>query len=367
VPLVPDQTNRSMGGPTERAQDLLVLLQDQDKYPTVASFPALVAHAQQDHLLAEGNLRGVPAHWTVTHSPTSPGPAVAFATHHRIQGTSLKSVLPILITSNWMTYKPPWCAMDPAASGGGLQDRKLATSGTTNRIVELVADDCNLDNALYAFQTCLDFLHTNLPDGGAILEYRRSPQQKSNGGDGAVTVDEGSLVVQQVGPDTVDVVTTKRVQFLALRGIPAFAAGMLAQFTWVLGYTAMAELFVEKVMKGAAANGPVTVIHPGAIPKGPIDRLPYNGLTKAGGAKKTGKGKGKGFETVVSETMKDCRDGARSSLKKVASGDYGPDDYGADVARVIGHGRRHVGAVAQFWSEALTGDDGNGGSKGKAE
>lgn len=354
---------------TGRAEDLLALMQDEARYPTLAAFPALVADAQQRSLLPDEKFHVVPNRWTVTYSPTSPGPAVAFSTHHRLHGVTLADVLPILDPSEWTTYVPPWCSM--ATVAGGATGRKFGARGDSSRIVELVADDCVLSQALYAFQTCLDFLYSDLPGGGGVLEYRRSPNQKANGGDGAVTIDEGSLVVQQVVPGTVDVVTTKRVQFLALRGIPPFAAGMLAQFTWVLGYASLAELFIDKVMKGAA-TGSVQVIHPRPIEGNVLDRAARRGSKKASrGSKRARSGDRSGLEAVLSETMGDCRDGMRSSLSKVASGTYGTDDYAADIGKVVGHGRRQAAAVAQFWTTALSDEDGTGeaggGSRGEAE
>ena len=81
----------------------------------------------------------VPCFWEVTHSPTSKGPAVAFATHHRFHGVGLAEVKVILDPSNWMTYTPPWCQM---VNRGGALGRKYGTLGTNARFLEVVADDC---------------------------------------------------------------------------------------------------------------------------------------------------------------------------------------------------------------------------------
>jgi hypothetical protein len=260
---------------------------------------------------------------------------VAFATRHRFEGVSFGAVAAILDPAKWKTYTPPWCDM---AGPQGVVDRTFGTSGSPTRYLEEVADDCGAP--LYKFTTSLDFLSVDVPESQAqVLEYRRSHDQRADGGDGAVSVDEGSLVVCQVG-NAVEVVTTKRVQFRALRGMPGPVAAMVAQFVWALGYSSLAELFVNKIM---AATGGATVqtIHPS--PGGPL----------AGAAPAPAPGN---LATELSASMHDCRKGVRSSLGKMAAGHYGVEDYSADVVKVSHHSLRHGAALAGLWAKVLLGE-----------
>ena len=149
-------------------------------------------------------------------------------------------------------------------------------------------------------------------------------------------MDEGSLVVRQDG-DAVDVVTTKRVQFRALRGITRLGAAAMAQFVWVLGYASLAELFVNRVMAGAA-GAQVEVLHPHP-----------GGL----GGKTAPSGSDANFGAVLTGTMQDCRQGVSSSLDKLAAGSYGVGDYAADMVKLSEHGRRQGAALASIWAKVL--------------
>jgi hypothetical protein len=333
-----------------RAQALLTRLSDEETYPNLASWPALLQDAQHAGLIspALATKQMAPCVWEVVHTPHSHGPSVAFATHHRFEGVSFNSVTPILDPANWMTYSPPWCGM---RSLGSVLDRTFGATGTSTRYLEEVANACGNGGAVYKFTTSLDFLSVDVSENDAqVLEYRRSHDQRADGGDGSVTVDEGSLVVYQVGT-AVDVVTTKRVQFRALRRMPGPVAAMVAQFVWALGYSSLAELFVNKIT-AATAGAKVKTLHP------------LQGGSLSGGAPPSSGGD---LTTVLTATMQDCRKGVRSSLGKMAAGGYGAKDYAADVAKVSNHGRRQSAALASLWANVLFGDQPVSGANASPE
>ncbi|MBV8463692.1 MAG: hypothetical protein JO368_10385 [Acidimicrobiales bacterium] len=335
---------------SSRASELLGVLKDEHRFPGLPAFHSLLDTVRQSGLVpwaGVANPKGLkmtPAYWTVTRSPHAPGPAVAFSTHHRLHGVGIDKVKAILDPKNWeRDYKPPWCHMYHVGRATG---RTFGTSGDDSRYLELVADDCDLTQSLYAFETCLDFLYTDLSGGGGLLAYSRTPDQRSNGGDGGVTVDEGSLVVRPAG-DAVDVVTSKRVQFRVLRGMSPLTAGMVAWMVWVLGYSSLADLFVARILKGSAAAAKATALHP--LPTGDGG----TGGSSGGGSR----GPTSELRSVWAGTAQECRTGMRSSLKKMGSGDYKVDDYAADVSKVAAHGRRQSAALARFWTKSLLGED----------
>jgi hypothetical protein len=321
----------------ERSYALLAGLGDEAKYPNLAAWPTLLKDMSSAGLIHAGvaTKQMVPALWEVTRSPTSRGPAVAFATHHRFHGVDPAAIGVILDPQNWAKYNPPWCGMTEDAVGA--QGRAFGTPGIGQRFLEVVADDCApAGSPLYKFTTCLDFLKSPLPDkSGTVLEYRLVPHQ----GDGAITVDEGTLVVREVG-NAVDVITTKRVQFRALRGMTRLDAAMVAQFVWVLGYASLAERFVNVIMAGASAGAKVQALHPSA--GGPVATTPPSTP-------------GASLDAVIMETMQDCRSGFSSSFDKISKGQYGVGEYAADVVKVSGHGRRQTAALAGLWTKVLAG------------
>ena len=319
---------------SQRSNALLQRLGDADRYPDLASFPTLLHDASKDGLLSAkvAAQEVIPCHWEIMHSPTSPGPALVFCTHHRVHGVSLDRIKQILDQARWITFNPPWCRMTPVV--GVPPDRVHATSGVSTRYLERVADDCDLP--MYHFETCLDFLYSNLPDGsGSVLEYRRSSDQRARGGDRAISVDEGSLVVRQAGA-AIDLITTKRVQFRDLRDLTDLEAAMLAQFVWVLGYPYIAEMFINTILSG---GGSVQTLQP--VP-GAGATSPAPSACLDGGA-------------PVAGTVQLCGDGMRTSASKVASGRYGPSDYAADVSILFGHGQRYAAAWADFWCKTASG------------
>ncbi len=304
----------------------------------------LISQSVADQIMA-------PPTWTVVPTTEAGGPAVAFETRMRVEATPLATIQAILDPTNWTGFTPPWCEMTdlggPALSG-------------FMRCLEVIALDCAaLPPPLLLLRTVLNFQRRKLADGsGSVLEYRLSDNQPAYGGDGLVTVDEGSLVVRTIG-SAVEVVTTKRVQFRAFsRMLPLEAAG-LAWFVWVLGYNSLAQYFIEHVAgidpshihivgshrRGAAGTAPPAGVghpgHPGHYGwSGHHDRW-YAQVDKTADA----------FEGALGECWRD----ARASMAALAAGQYGPADYLSDAVRLSSHLVRHGTLMVKFWAGVVPG------------
>ncbi len=324
-----------------------------DTVRTAPSRGALVRAALAGGLISQSVADQImaPPTWTVVPSTEAGGPAVAFETRMRVEATPMATIQAILDPTSWTGFTPPWCKMTdlggPAPSG-------------FMRCLEVIALDCAaLPPPLLLLRTVLDFQRRNLTDGsGSVLEYRLSDNQPAYGGDGLVTVDEGSLVVRTVG-SAVEVVTTKRVQFRALsRMLPLEAAG-LAWFVWVLGYNSLAQYFIEHVAgidpsnihmvgshrKGTAGTAPPAGVghpgHPGHRGwSGQHDRW-YAQIDKTADA----------FEGALGECWRD----ARASMAALAAGQYGPADYVSDAVRLSSHLARHGTIMVKFWAGVVPG------------
>jgi hypothetical protein len=324
-----------------RSRALLELLDDHQAYPDLSSWPMLLKDAAGAQLIP-GQLTVPPmqaAMWTVVPEPSVGGVAVAFETHHRFHGLTRATLEGILEPDGWTNYLPPWCTMTTTADATGMPfgppepAQKGDPGPWSMRRLEVVSLLCPGGNTpppdVITFRTCLDFLNTPLPDGsGAVLEYRRSPDQSAGGGDGALTVDEGSLLVRSVGT-AVDLITTKRVQFQSLQGMPPLEVAFLAQLAWVLGYSSLAEFFVNKVL-------------------GNVNSLTGGGVRVQTLSSDTG-GQSANLGTMPATALRECTHIARSSMNKLAAGSYGINDYLADVRNLTGHGVARSMGIADIW------------------
>ncbi len=304
----------------------------------------LISQSVADQIMA-------PPTWTVVPSTEAGGPAVAFETRMRVEATPMATIEAILDPTGWTGFTPPWCKMT---------DLGTTAVGGPMRCLEVIGLDCAaLPPPLLLLRTVLDFQRRNLADGsGSVLEYRLSDNQPAYGGDGLVTVDEGSLVVRTLG-SAVEVVTTKRVQFRAFsRMLPLEAAG-LAWFVWVLGYNSLAQYFIERVAgidpsnvhivgshrRGATGTAPPAGVgHPGHQGhhgrSGHHDRW-YAQIDKTADA----------FEGALGECWRD----ARASMAALAEGQYGPADYLSDAVTLSGHLARHGTLMVKFWAGVVPG------------
>ncbi len=345
VALASDRGVSSLEARTSVLLDILSSAPSRSAMIQAALAGGLVSEAVADQVLA-------PSTWTVVPSTESGGPAVAFETRLRVEATPITTVEAILNPANWTGFSPPWCKMTALGAPGVL--------GST-RCLEVIALDCvDADPPLFVLQTVLDFQSRNLVDGsGSVLEYRLCDDQPGNGGDGLVTVDEGSLVVRTVGP-AVEVVTTKRVQFRAFsRMMPLEAAG-LAWFVWILGYNSLAGYFIEHVAgvdpsrihvvgTHRRGTGPAADAPPGSGGSGPPgphrhsghhDRW-YSQIDRTADA----------LEGAWSECWRD----ARASVAAMAAGRYGPADYLSDTVKLSSHLARHGTLMVKFWAGVAPG------------
>ena len=302
----------------------------------------LISQSVADQIMA-------PLIWTVVPSTEAGGPAVAFETRMRVEATPVAAVEAILDPTNWTGFIPPWCKMTDL---GGT-----ALSGF-KRCLEVIALDCAAP-PLLILNTVLDFQRRNLPDGsGSVLEYRLSDNQPAYGGDGLVTVDEGSLVVRTLG-SAVEVVTTKRVQFRAFSRMQPVEAAGLAWFVWILGYNSLAEYFIEHV--AGVDSSHIHVV--GSHRRGPSGTAPPSGVGHPGHPGHHGwSGHHDRWYGQIDKTadafegaLAECWGDARASMAALAAGQYGPADYFNDAARLSSHLVRHGTLMVKFWAGVVPG------------
>ncbi|HXW33921.1 MAG TPA: hypothetical protein VEJ87_05030 [Acidimicrobiales bacterium] len=365
--------------PQVQATRLLEILVNKEHYPDTSTWSAMTADAFKAECLGIAVVRQVlvPAEWTVIPSTEVGGPAVAFETHMIVQGsnaatgaTILGDLTDILHPSKWTNYLPPWCDMNIMTGSHVPLDLYQ----------EVIAFDCALTGAggagafsaakgwighMVTLTTILDFRNTPLPSGGGVLEYRLDPDQTN--GDKRVSVDEGSLVVRQIDPMTTEVITTKRVQFRALKSMSPAEAAWLAYFVWLLGYANLAEYFVFRV----AGKIPCVIKQPSSqFPGGAFAAigaaLSGCGIKYAGGGPSPVGGAGQSGWTaqtcgslvsevakVVEECFEDCVCQMRSSLKKMGTGQYSQADYLSDVTKMSRHLVHHSTSFLKFGAETV--------------
>ena len=153
------------------------------------------------------------------------GPAIAFQTHKRIVGMTMSDFDDLFKPPDWTNFSPPWCAMTPKTGYNGH-----------DVYLEVLSTDCP---AVLPFRlrTPLQFTVGPLPDAtGTCLQYRLAPDWSTEGGDGLVSVDEGSIVVRE-WKGAFHLITTKRIQFRLFKGMPPLEAAWIAQLDWTLGYS----------------------------------------------------------------------------------------------------------------------------------
>ena len=347
APMVDDSAYHGTLSLQSRSMALLDILRN------ARSRPAMVQAALQQELITQAAADQVisPMTWTVVPSTEAGGPAVAFETRFWIDGTALSDVAGVLEPAQWTGFTPPWCEMKPMATPAAT------APGAVSRWREVIALECGNTPPLLVLRTVLDFRFQALPDGsGSALEYRLADGQLASGGDGMVTVDEGSLVTRKLGTG-VEVITTKRIQFRAFsRMLPLEAAG-LAWFVWLMGYSSLAEYFVEQVAHIPAAKihrvgshwggGPSTdpappaggqSVHPGVAPQSShhyyISQLDHTAA-------------------AIEEAFGECWKDLQSSLGKMSAGQNGPAAYLGDAVKMSSHLARHGSLMLKFWASVV--------------
>ncbi len=258
--------------------------------------------------------------WTVSVSPAGGGPVVAFESRMHVEGTPRTEVESILVPENWTVFNPPWGAMTPLASPGPAINRYLETFALSD-----VTSDLDTPTAL---RTVLDFRRSSLPcDRGSVLEYRLAENQKGHGGDGRVTVDEGSIVVRDLGKK-VDVLTTKRVQFRVFSNMTRDQAASLAMLASNLGFAALPPSFIERI---AGVDPTMISIVDASTSE---FRRPGNSST-TGSAQSRPPPPMEGIADhpidAIQQTLTEYRDRLGVSFARLLTGGYGPKDYFDDL------------------------------------
>jgi hypothetical protein len=196
-----------------------------------------------------------------------------------------------------------------------MQDKGIQPSGV-HRYHEVVSADCRDPESTWKIEADLDFSFYRNPGVVAIADYQLSP-----GPQPYVLVDEGSLVVEQIGTPNAPrlrITTTKRVKFKR-----PFDPTALQLMMCALGYASIVE----------------DLIYTCAIP-GEQSGTPFPATAAAAGPKGGGPQVGVPFDVLVSRAAQAAEawiaqwvEGVRSSYAKAAAGRYTADDLVQDLSR----------------------------------
>jgi len=276
---------------------------------------------------ATASLQCSPASWIVKQTPV--GPAIAFKTHKRIVGMTMSEFGDLLDPTKWTNFSPPWCAMTPGKASDGHDVYLEVLSAACPTVLP------------FRLSTPLQFTDVALPDGtGQSLQYRLTPDWSKQGGDGLVTVDEGSIAVRE-WQGAIHLITTKRIQFRVFDKMPPLEAAMIAQFVWTLGYSSLAEYFVNRVTRRKriqVADDPES------------SRIPAR--------RRSGPSSSDQLGEVVKRDVAECVEGIESTLGKVKKRSYGTAEYADDLRKFVKHVARYGSDLLDIASQCLS-DDGS--------
>ena len=290
------------------------------------SWPDTLARAVDDGLVAPATAdQHVTADvWVVR--PAAVGSSIAFHTRQRIVGMALGDFGPLFDPAKWTNYEPPWCAM---TKGTPVDGHDL--------YLESISVSCPPVGP-FRLITPLLFRVDALPDGtGTALQYRLAPDARKLGGDGMVSVDEGSIVVRQ-WQSAIHLITTKRIQFRAFDDLPPLVDAWIAQFVWTLGYSALAEQFLNRVTQRSR----IQVTDESGSGAGPSRLRP-------------GPSGSEQFVGVWKREVTECADGIESVVGKVRTGSYGAADYVDDLGKFVQHVARYSGDLLDVTARWLSG------------
>jgi hypothetical protein len=311
-------------GDKDTAGRLLSLLVSDQEHPG-QPWEGLLAQAADKGLISPltASLQCSADSWTVKQ--TAVGLAVAFQTHKRIVGLTLSDFDDLFEPPDWTNFSPPWCDMTAQTPYNGH-----------NVYLEVLGADCP-PGLPFCLRTPLQFTVGQLPDAtGTCLQYRLSPDWSAQGGDGLVTVDEGSIVAR-AWQGAIHLITTKRIQFRVLKGMPPIEAAWLAQFVWALGYESLAEYFVNRV----------------ALDK----QIQVTGGTGSGqSSHHSGKSASDQLGKVLKREVAECVNGIESTLGMVQKGNYGAAQYSDDLAKFVKHVARYGGDLLGIASGLVSGN-----------
>jgi hypothetical protein len=304
------------------------------EYPSVESWPPMMADARDRGLVVDQYRNSTyvppiswePGSFRVVSSAS--GTSVALRTYYHATDLDLDEAKQCLNPGDWQRYQPPWCRMT-----------KLADIGPNIwRYLEVVSTNCDANVGL---TTVLDFRYRDVPDGGAILEYRIPDGPPLPESDHLVSIDEGSLEVRPspAGVGGISFVTTKRIQFAAMRNVPPMPAAVLGFLVWVLGWDTLAERFIYFL---ARQNPPNLVLKDQPQTAGGIG-VPLGAPGSGGLATLLNLGLS-GWENYLRSSVGSFR----TSVERAAAGNYGVADYLRDLAKLSNEVTSNATAAASL-------------------
>ena len=291
------------------------------------SWAGLLARAADDGLISPSTaeLQVCANQWIVR--PAHVGSTIAFETNQRIVGAKMSDFDDLFVPTQWTNFTPPWCGMNQGKASEG-HDLYLEVMSTSCPPVPP-----------FRLSTPLQFTVGALPDNtGTALQYRLAPDWKKRGGDGIVSVDEGSIVVRE-WQGGIHLITTKRLQFRAFDGLPPIMDAWIAQLVWSMGYCALAEYFVNRVTKRTRIQ--VT----NQTGSGPV--APRNGSDPLGSGQ---------LGDVWKREIAECMDGVEASLGKVKKGGYGAAEYSDDLGKFVKHVAHYGGELLDVATRLFSGN-----------
>jgi len=293
----------------DEADQLLELLAANDpRDPTEEAAPPddpdvwwqRLLEAAQDDLRDPEGIGHRPCTGRLVNVPGS-GSVATLRTEWETGVVSFADAIKFLKPVNWPFCNGFWCEME---------ELEVLPNGV-HRYHEVVSADCANKAHTWTIQAELDFSFRQLP-GVAITDYGLSPGHPRSGDD--VLVDEGTLVVQQVGPAAnarLRIITTKRVEFARY-----FTPEALAMLMCVLGYASVVEdlvLHCARLGEGGTAfpgHAPAKGVHPDCGPV--VTELAY----------------------ATKECIDDFVETFQTSSTKMAEGRYSADDLVRDMANL---------------------------------
>jgi hypothetical protein len=357
----------------EGAAILQRLLADEDLLPNLDAWPEMIDAAVQQGVVGDAvALRSQPCSSEIVYVEIAGElePVAQYTTSFCTTDVGLAAARGFLDPANWPGCTDLWCEMVPMGT---------APDGT-RRFLEIIGPDCAGDG--WKLRTCLEVGTADLPDGGAVLSYRKCPDPAAS--DGQVTIDEGSVTVLPGPNGGVCVTTTKRLRFY----VP-FDGGGLVLLLCTFGWGTLAEdLILGCAYDGAtpAASWPGST-GPAAKPKpkpmavsGTASGGTPGSGGKAGGAEagggKAGGGKaGGGTSTAGSGTatspnaelqgvfvdaaqatkdcIAECIDVAANAMAQILSGKYDVDAAVDDVAKSAQRAVRDVATAYDLAYRAM--------------
>jgi hypothetical protein len=328
------------GRDTNQAHELLRLLTDSARFPDASTWDEMLHVALADGLIEPEAVQPLRCRGSVVGVDVAGMPHEATAVTTQLIDTHLDfdEATAFLDPGEWPKCCPAWCAMKRASDNGD----------GTERYEEQIGIAC--PNVLLT--TCLGFRRVSTPDNRlAVLAYRLSPPSPNDcRSDGEVLVDEGSIEVRDRHPlPGIEITTTKRVLF---RSVPP---GPLAMFTCVLGYADLGDLLIYECAR----------LHPGISHKKKWRAKAFStppatqtGGTGSGGTGTGGDGTGDGSDVfgdvaaAAQQCLDDAASGYRTSMQKLADGDYTYQDAGSDLAAMLKRGASDLATVIELGARA---------------